>query len=117
MLSVGLCLCMVDPPPEHMIAQTRDRIGINCVVDGLHKWLLNKQRPQSLPEYQPILSDSDQNYTLRLFLPRNGEVVVECVCTNGADLKKCSATTTITILGTHTYNIYVQFISESEWST
>ena len=81
---------------------------MNCIVDGLHKWLLNEQHPQSRPEYDPILSNSDQNYTMSLFLPRNGKVVVKCVCKpNDPDLEECSATTTVIILGIH-LQIYVQ---------
>lgn len=120
MLSVDLCVCIVDPPPEHMIVQTRDRAETNCMVNNaLHKWQLNDQHPQ--PEYYPILSNSGQNYTLSLFFPRNGKVVVKCVCKpNDPDLEECSATTTVIILGIHLQNIRVctiMFISESEWST
>ena len=116
MLSVGVCPCIQDPPPEHMIVNTGDCVGMNCIASGLHKWQLNEQRPQLLPEYDPRLSDSDQNYTLSLCFPRNEEVVVKCVCKpDDQDLEECSATTKVIVLGI--YLCTIMLISESEWST
>ena len=114
MLSVGLCRCIDDASLGHMIVQTGDRSEFYCrIKNGLHAWQVNGQRPPA--EYHPNSSNSNQNYTLSLFFPRNGEEVVKCVCKpNGQDLEECSATTKVIVLGVY---LHLCTIMESEWST